>query len=145
MGPRKGTTRRDGGAKKTGLTRTPSVQTNDSTSDVASAEDEVKQTPRAVRQPSRSHNALMSEHRTRQILTPVFGRKYARGTVDIPQTPRTNTMDAMRVAVSRTPYTAKRAISEYEAERDPIKTYVRLKPADPALFAGTLPKSLLQV
>ncbi|KAJ1760321.1 hypothetical protein LPJ58_001817, partial [Coemansia sp. RSA 1591] len=145
MGPRKGTTRRDGGAKKTGLTRTPSVQTNDSTSDVASAEDEVKQTPRAVRQPSRAHNALMSEHRTRQILTPVFGRKYARGTVDIPQTPRTNAMDAMRVAVSRTPYTAKRAISEYEAERDPIKTYVRLKPADPALFAGTLPKSLLQV
>ncbi|KAJ2496335.1 hypothetical protein GGH96_005903 [Coemansia sp. RSA 1972] len=143
MGPRKGTTRKGVGAKKTGPTRTPSVQTNDSTSDVASAEEEVKQTPRAVRQPNRAQNALMSEHRTRQILTPVFGRKYARGTVDIPQTPRN--MDAMRVAVSRTPYTAKRAISEYEAERDPIKTYVRLKPADPSLFAGTLPKSLLQV
>ncbi|KAJ1718738.1 hypothetical protein LPJ61_006493, partial [Coemansia biformis] len=44
-----------------------------------------------------------------------------------------------------TPYTAKRAIADYEAEKDPIKTYVRLKPADPALFAGALPKSLLQV
>ncbi|KAJ1852391.1 hypothetical protein GGH12_006010 [Coemansia sp. RSA 1822] len=145
MGPRKGTTRKGAVAKKTGPTRTRSERNNDSTSDVASTEEEqVKQTPHAVRQTNRAaHGALMSEHRTRQILTPVFGRKYARGTVDIPQTPRN--MDAMRVAVSRTPYTAKRAISEYEAERDPIKTYVRLKPADPSLFAGTLPKSLLQV
>ncbi|KAJ2715931.1 hypothetical protein H4R19_000932, partial [Coemansia spiralis] len=83
---------------------------------------------------------------TRQVFTPLFGRTYARGTVDIPATPgRGVAGDAARVAVSRTPYTAKRAIADYEAERDPIKTFVRLKPADPAVFAGALPKSLLQV
>ncbi|KAJ2769464.1 hypothetical protein IWQ56_002543, partial [Coemansia nantahalensis] len=78
----------------------------------------------------------------RQIFTPLFGRKYTRAVVDVPTTPG---RVAGRVAVSRTPFTAKRAIADYEAERDPIKTFVRLKPADPAVFAGALPKSLLQV
>ncbi|KAJ2780881.1 hypothetical protein H4R18_003211 [Coemansia javaensis] len=71
---------------------------------------------------------------TRQVFTPLHGRRYARGAVEVPGTP-----------VSRTPFTARRAIADYEEARDPIKTYVRLKPADPALFAGALPRSVLQV
>ncbi|KAJ2801840.1 hypothetical protein H4R20_003518 [Coemansia guatemalensis] len=90
---------------------------------------------------------------TRQILTPLFGRKYARGAVDMPMTPRRGTagvvgtpVDGMRLgAVAKTPYTARRGIADYSAERDPIRTYVRLKPADSSLFGDAAPKSLLQV
>ncbi|KAJ2460870.1 hypothetical protein GGF42_000565, partial [Coemansia sp. RSA 2424] len=77
----------------------------------------------------------------RQIFTPLFGgRKYARGHIDMgSKTPH-------RTAVSRTPFTARRGIADYEAEKDPIKTYIRLKPADPAVYGGGIvPKSLLQV
>ncbi|KAJ2109264.1 hypothetical protein GGI16_000797, partial [Coemansia sp. S142-1] len=73
----------------------------------------------------------------RQIFTPLFGgRKYARGHIDMGKGQR---------AVSRTPFTARRGIAEYEAEKDPIKTYIRLKPADPSVYGGVAPKSLLQV
>ncbi|KAJ1963824.1 hypothetical protein GGI12_001818 [Dipsacomyces acuminosporus] len=92
----------------------------------------------------------------RPILTPAFGRKYTRGHVDLPFTPKRNyiggdgrhtPLDPMRIAVSKTPFTAKRTIADYEAEKDPIKTYVRLKPADPETMSSgaPLPKSLLQV
>ncbi|KAJ2026068.1 hypothetical protein GGI06_000329 [Coemansia sp. S85] len=75
----------------------------------------------------------------RQIFTPLFGgRKYARGHIDMGKTPQ-------RAAVARTPFTARRGISDYVAEKDPIKTYIRLKPADPAVFNGAVPRSLLQV
>ncbi|KAJ2745644.1 hypothetical protein GGI20_002027 [Coemansia sp. BCRC 34301] len=76
----------------------------------------------------------------RQIFTPLFGgRKYARAHIDMgSKTPQ-------RAAVSRTPFTARRGISEYVAEKDPIKTYIRLKPADPQEYQGVVPKSLLQV
>ncbi|KAJ2905133.1 hypothetical protein GGI21_004203, partial [Coemansia aciculifera] len=76
----------------------------------------------------------------RQIFTPLFGgRKYARGHIDMGA--RT-----AATAVSRTPFTARRGIADYEAEKDPIKTYIRLKPADPAVYSGlVVPKSLLQV
>ncbi|KAJ2728073.1 hypothetical protein IW152_006073, partial [Coemansia sp. BCRC 34962] len=75
----------------------------------------------------------------RQIFTPLFGgRKYARGHIDMGKTPQ-------RAAVARTPFTARRGISEYVAEKDPIKTYIRLKPADPSVFDGAAPRSLLQV
>ncbi|KAJ2874434.1 hypothetical protein GGH93_002398 [Coemansia aciculifera] len=73
----------------------------------------------------------------RQIFTPLFGgRKYARGHIDMGKAQR---------AVSRTPFTARRGIADYEAEKDPIKTYIRLKPADPTVYGGVAPKSLLQV
>ncbi|KAJ2868883.1 hypothetical protein GGI22_000591, partial [Coemansia erecta] len=64
----------------------------------------------------------------RPVMTPLGGRKYARGNVDVAVTPKR--ADVMRVAVSRTPYTATRGISGYEAEKDPIRTYIRLKPGD---------------
>ncbi|KAJ1796372.1 hypothetical protein LPJ59_003792 [Coemansia sp. RSA 2399] len=64
----------------------------------------------------------------RPVMTPLGGRKYARGNVDVAVTPKRT--DVMRVAVSRTPYTAARGISGYEAEKDPIRTYIRLKPGD---------------
>ncbi|KAJ2608802.1 hypothetical protein H4S08_004314 [Coemansia sp. RSA 1365] len=70
----------------------------------------------------------------------------------MPVTPRRGTgvagtpIDGMRLgAVAKTPYTARRGIADYSAERDPIRTYVRLKPADPSLFGDAAPKSLLQV
>ncbi|KAJ2654585.1 hypothetical protein IWW48_006012 [Coemansia sp. RSA 1200] len=70
----------------------------------------------------------------RPVMTPLGGRKYARGHVDVggaAATPQRNgTTDAMQVAVSRTPYTARRGIADYEAEKDPIRTYIRLKPAE---------------
>ncbi|KAJ1678385.1 hypothetical protein EV182_004158, partial [Spiromyces aspiralis] len=36
--------------------------------------------------------------------------------------------DAMRVPIAKTPFTAKRTIESYKSERDPIKTFLRLKP-----------------
>ncbi|KAJ2794798.1 hypothetical protein H4S07_006654, partial [Coemansia furcata] len=73
----------------------------------------------------------------RQIFTPLFGgRKYARGHIDMGRTPQ------QRQAVSRTPFTARRAIADYSAEKDPIRTYIRLKPAG---STQVVPRSLLQV
>ncbi|KAJ2854450.1 hypothetical protein FB639_006372, partial [Coemansia asiatica] len=54
-------------------------------------------------------------------------------------------MDPMRIAVSKTPFTTKRGIADYEAEKDPIKTYLRLKPADKDMFVNGNPTSLLQL
>ncbi|KAJ2604168.1 Kinesin-like protein kif23 [Coemansia sp. RSA 1804] len=75
----------------------------------------------------------------RPVMTPLGGRKYARGHVDVggaAATPQRNgTTDAMQVAVSRTPYTARRGIADYEAEKDPIRTYIRLKPAETSTIA----------
>ncbi|KAJ2361403.1 hypothetical protein H4R23_006214, partial [Coemansia sp. Cherry 401B] len=150
MPPRKGTTRKGGGKKGARAKATSSAE-------ATSAEEESHTPPpQQLRTPSRvsrltagngTPRASATTGAKRTIFTPVAGRKYARGTVDVPETPqRAGTAgDAMRVAVSRTPFTARRGIAEYEAERDPIRTYVRLKPADPARFAGQLPKSLLQV
>ncbi|KAJ1767178.1 hypothetical protein LPJ74_005510 [Coemansia sp. RSA 1843] len=87
----------------------------------------------------------------RPVMTPLGGRKYARGHIDIatPVVTPKRTTDAMRIAVSRTPYTARRAIADYEAEKDPIKTYIRLKPGDISTIGidrKELPRtSLLQV
>ncbi|KAJ2819984.1 hypothetical protein GGI24_004622, partial [Coemansia furcata] len=73
----------------------------------------------------------------RQIFTPLFGgRKYARGHIDMGRTPQ------QRQAVSRTPFTARRAIADYSAEKDPIRTYIRLKPTG---ATQGVPRSLLQV
>ncbi|KAJ2465336.1 hypothetical protein EV174_006677, partial [Coemansia sp. RSA 2320] len=81
---------------------------------------------------------------TRQIFTPLFGgRRFVRSNIDMVKTPQRG-QDSQRVAVSRTPFTAKRGIAEYEADKDPIKTYVRLKPADPGQVNG-VGKCLLQV
>ncbi|KAJ1825574.1 hypothetical protein LPJ56_002603, partial [Coemansia sp. RSA 2599] len=82
---------------------------------------------------------------SRVIFTPVGGRKYTRGAVDVAATPKRTTMDPMRIAVSKTPFTTKRGIADYEAEKDPIKTYLRLKPADKDMFAKGNPTSLLQL
>ncbi|KAJ2550792.1 hypothetical protein EV175_003936 [Coemansia sp. RSA 1933] len=75
-----------------------------------------------------------SAMKVRSVMTPlVGGRKYARGQAD-PGTPQRT--DVMRVAVSHTPYTARRGISEYEADKDPIKTYIRLKPGTITMAVG---------
>ncbi|KAJ1739596.1 hypothetical protein LPJ78_003231 [Coemansia sp. RSA 989] len=145
MAPRKGASRRANGGKK--AIRKANAK---ATSSEGSCDD-VPQTPRApvsLKSPHRPTNTPQAGgfKETRQIFTPLFGRKYTKSTIDLQHTPqRTPANDFMRVAVSRTPYTAKRAISEYKEARDPIRTYVRLKPADPSLFSDSLPKSLLQV
>ncbi|KAJ2707250.1 hypothetical protein FB645_000927 [Coemansia sp. IMI 203386] len=99
-----------------------------------------------LRSPYLKTNSRTSAYNSsRVIFTPVGGRKYTRGTVDVAATPKRTTMDPMRIAVSKTPFTTKRGIADYEAEKDPIKTYLRLKPADKDMFVNGNPTSLLQL
>ncbi|KAJ2718876.1 hypothetical protein GGI07_005541 [Coemansia sp. Benny D115] len=103
----------------TGLVRKTRAQTK--------ATEEQPSTPRS----SRAQLAGVSTPNaasSRMIFTPIAGRKYTRGMIDMAQTPKRATMDPMRITVAKTPYTARRGIAEYEAEKDPIRTYLRLRP-----------------
>ncbi|KAJ1721119.1 hypothetical protein LPJ53_004333 [Coemansia erecta] len=81
---------------------------------------------------------------SRVVYTPVAGRKFTRGVVDMAVTPKRKTLDPLRIGVSRTPFTAQRGIASYEAEKDPIRTYLRLKPAA-AAAGGKQATSLVQM
>ncbi|KAJ2393934.1 hypothetical protein GGI05_002263, partial [Coemansia sp. RSA 2603] len=107
---------------------------NGSSDESARHDNEHTQEPTTPRHTHHRGLPLKSPHaranaQSRVVYTPIGGRKFTRNTVDITATPKRKTLEPLRLNISRTPFTASRNIAGYEADKDPIRTYLRLKPA----------------